>query len=145
MQRSNDDGEPSGTAGRPILEVLTGRAISDIVAVVTRWFGGTLLGAGGLVRAYSDATAAAVDQAGIRWREQFGLGQLSVPVAMAGSLEHRLRQVGDVVEVSYGPQVSFVVAHRDLGALEREIAEWTAGTARLQVLGNRWVDARPDE
>ena len=51
VQRSSDDGEPSGTAGAPTLEVLRGRALSDVVAVVTRWFGGTLLGAGGLVRA----------------------------------------------------------------------------------------------
>ena len=50
-QRSNDDGEPSGTAGAPMLEVLRGRQVSDVVAVVTRWFGGVLLGTGGLFRA----------------------------------------------------------------------------------------------
>ena len=54
LQRSSDDGEPSGTAGAPMLEVLRGREVSDVVAVVTRWFGGVLLGAGGLVRAYGD-------------------------------------------------------------------------------------------
>ena len=59
-QRSSDDGEPAGTAGAPMLEVLRGREVSDVVAVVTRWFGGTLLGAGGLVRAYGDAVRAAL-------------------------------------------------------------------------------------
>src|SRR5699024_12226704 len=55
LQRTNDDGEPPGTAGSPMLEVLCGEGLSDVVAVVTRWFGGTLLGTGGLVRAYSAA------------------------------------------------------------------------------------------
>ncbi len=62
-QRSNDDGEPSGTAGAPMLDVLRGQGLTDVVAVVTRWFGGTLLGTGGLIRAYGDAVAAAVDGA----------------------------------------------------------------------------------
>lgn len=58
LVRSNDDGEPSGTAGKPMLEVLMGSDIVNIAAVVTRYFGGTLLGTGGLVRAYTDATKA---------------------------------------------------------------------------------------
>ena len=62
-QRSNDDGEPSGTAGAPMLDVLRGQGLTDVVAVVTRWFGGTLLGTGGLIRAYGDAVSAAVDAA----------------------------------------------------------------------------------
>ena len=60
VERSNHDGEPSGTAGAPMLEVLRGSGLSDVVVVVTRWFGGTLLGTGGLIRAYSDAVAAAL-------------------------------------------------------------------------------------
>lgn len=63
FQRSSDDGEPSGTAGRPILEVIKGSGVSNIIVVVTRYFGGILLGAGGLVRAYSAAAKAALAQA----------------------------------------------------------------------------------
>lgn len=62
-QRSSDDGEPSGTAGRPILEVIKGSGLANIIVVVTRYFGGTLLGTGGLVRAYSATAAAALAQA----------------------------------------------------------------------------------
>ena len=64
VQRSSDDGEPAGTAGAPMLEVLRGAGVSDTVAVVTRWFGGVLLGAGGLVRAYGDAVRAGLEEAG---------------------------------------------------------------------------------
>lgn len=62
LVRCNDDGEPSGTAGKPMLEVLIGSDIVNVVAVVTRYFGGTLLGTGGLVRAYTDATKAGLEQ-----------------------------------------------------------------------------------
>lgn len=62
-QRSSDDGEPSGTAGRPILEVVKGSGLSDVIVVVTRYFGGTLLGTGGLVRAYSATAQAALASA----------------------------------------------------------------------------------
>ncbi|WP_147065265.1 IMPACT family protein [Terrabacter aerolatus] len=62
-RRSNDDGEPSGTAGAPMLEVLAGHGLTEVVAVVTRWFGGTLLGTGGLIRAYGDAVSQAIDAA----------------------------------------------------------------------------------
>lgn len=61
--KSSDDGEPSGTAGRPMLEVIKGEGLYDIVCVVTRYFGGVLLGTGGLVRAYQDAVKAALDKA----------------------------------------------------------------------------------
>ena len=73
ISRCSDDGEPSGTAGRPILEVLTKRGLKDVLVIVTRYFGGTLLGTGGLVRAYSQAAQAGLaasciitKQAGIR-------------------------------------------------------------------------------
>ena len=63
ITRSSDDGEPSGTAGKPILEVILGSGIHNIVIVVTRYFGGTLLGTGGLVRAYTEAARAGIEQA----------------------------------------------------------------------------------
>src|SRR5699024_1218857 len=69
VQRSSDDGEPAGTAGAPMLEVLRGAEVSDVVAVVTRWFGGVLLGTGGLIRAYSDAVRAGLDEVGTLTRQ----------------------------------------------------------------------------
>ncbi|MDR1669925.1 MAG: YigZ family protein [Oscillospiraceae bacterium] len=85
VTRASDDGEPSGTAGAPVLEVLTRREVLDAALVVTRYFGGTLLGAGGLVRAYSRAASAAADAAGVAemrlWRE----GAAAVPYALYDS------------------------------------------------------------
>ena len=94
VQRSNDDGEPSGTAGSPMLEVLRGREVSDVVAVVSRWFGGTLLGAGGLVRAYGDAVRSGLDAAGLRERVLAALFDVQVSHADAGRVESDLRARG---------------------------------------------------
>jgi uncharacterized YigZ family protein len=91
LQRSSDDGEPAGTAGAPMLEVLRGRDLSDVVAVVTRWFGGVLLGAGGLVRAYSDAVRAALDEAGVTERRLSVRYDVEAGHAAAARLENDLR------------------------------------------------------
>ncbi len=140
LQRSNDDGEPSGTAGRPILEVLVGRGLSDVVAVVTRWFGGTLLGAGGLVRAYGEATAAALDVAGARHRRLLDVLEVRVPMADAGALENRLRQAADVIDARYEDRVIFQVATTDAEELAREIAAWSSGSAQAVSAGSLWRD-----
>lgn len=120
VRRSNDDGEPSGTAGRPMLEVLTGRELSDVVAVVTRWFGGVLLGTGGLVRAYGDATSAALDAAGVRRRVQWQQARVVAPIAQVGTMESRLRRDTDVVDVVYeADRVTWTVAVTDPDVLDR--------------------------
>lgn len=120
VRRSNDDGEPSGTAGRPMLEVVTGRGLSDVVVVVTRWFGGVLLGTGGLVRAYGDATSAALDAAGVRERVLWQQAKVVAPIAEVGTLESRLRRDTDVVDVVYeADRVTWTVACADEAVLDR--------------------------
>ncbi len=89
--RSNDDGEPSGTAGIPMLEVLRRRELTDLVAVVTRYFGGVKLGAGGLVRAYSTAVSEALDLAALLRREALTQVTVEVPHADAGRYDNLLR------------------------------------------------------
>ena len=90
-QRSNDDGEPSGTAGAPMLAVLRGADLTDVVAVVTRYFGGTLLGTGGLARAYGGAVSDAVAAAARLHRRTVERFAVQVGHEDAGRLEHRLR------------------------------------------------------
>jgi uncharacterized YigZ family protein len=142
VQRSSDDGEPSGTAGAPMLEVLRGRAVSDAVAVVTRWFGGTLLGAGGLVRAYSDAVRAGLDAAGVRERVLAALFDVEVSHADAGRLESglRARRVG-VRDATYAAErVSLRVAVEPETDLDALLAELTGGTGSSTPAGHAWSD-----
>ncbi|WP_295101977.1 YigZ family protein [uncultured Microbacterium sp.] len=89
--RSSDDGEPSGTAGVPMLEVLRRRELTDVVAVVTRYFGGVKLGAGGLVRAYSSAVSEALDLASPVHRQSLTQVTIDVAHADAGRYDNLLR------------------------------------------------------
>jgi uncharacterized YigZ family protein len=143
IQRSHDDGEPSGTAGAPMLEVLRGRAVSDVAAVVIRYFGGTLLGAGGLVRAYSDAVRTALDEAGVVRRQQVRLLDVTTGHADAGRLEHEIRARGVAVRaVEYGERATLRlgVPLDDLPAIEALLASATGGAARPREAGTDWVD-----
>lgn len=140
LRRSADDGEPAGTAGRPMLEVLTGRAVSDVAAVVTRWFGGTLLGTGGLIRAYSDATTAALDSVEKRRRALLHHGRVSVEMSAVGAFEHRLRQAVEVTAAEYGQQATFSIATSDTNKAEADVANWTTGNAAIEWTGTLWHD-----
>lgn len=101
-ERSNDDGEPAGTAGAPILAVLRGAGLSDVVAVVTRYFGGVLLGTGGLTRAYSAATAAAVEAAERLPRRRLAVFDVRTDLRDVGRLEHRLRAWAEAAGAEVG-------------------------------------------
>ncbi len=134
--RFSDDGEPSGTAGRPILEVLTGSGIRNLVLVVTRYFGGTLLGTGGLVRAYTQAAQAglaASRTATMRYGHEL---TVETDYNGIGKLQYLLGQRGIAIEEStYTDQVSIVcrVSREEKEGLLKEITEATAGTARVHV------------
>lgn len=147
MARSNDDGEPSGTAGPPILEALHGAGLSDTVAVVTRWFGGTLLGTGGLVQAYGDATRSALDRAGSRRRELRRRVQAAVDYAAVGRLEDQLRRLASAVEVDYSPGgsqtpvIRVAYSPEDRGEVLAMIMTGTGGTAVITDLEPSWVDS----
>lgn len=143
VERSNDDGEPAGTAGAPMLEVLRGAGVSDTVAVVTRWFGGTLLGAGGLVRAYSDAVRAALDEVGTLRRELVREYSIEVPYDAAGRLETDLRSSGvAVLDTAYGAAVILRIGAppAEEKRLQALVAELTAGASVLVPAADQWVD-----
>jgi uncharacterized YigZ family protein len=143
VQRSNDDGEPSGTAGAPMLEVLRGQGVSDTVAVVTRWFGGVLLGAGGLVRAYSDAVRAGLSEAGVLERRLLQRFDVEVGHADAGRLEHDLRAHGvAVLDVAYGASVRLRVAvpAEQADGLPQLLSGLTGGELVSEPAGSGWVD-----
>ena len=142
VARSSDAGEPSGTAGAPMLEVLRGAEVSDVVAVVTRWFGGVLLGAGGLVRAYGDAVRAALQVAGTARRREVAFWEVPAPVAAVGRLENDLRSRGVLVRgTDYAATGEAAVLHLtadpdvDLAAL---VAGATAGAVTAERTGYGW-------
>jgi uncharacterized YigZ family protein len=91
IQKANDDGEPSGTAGVPILEVLKKRQLKDTVAVVTRYFGGIKLGAGGLIRAYGSSTSEALNAIGIVERKLTRVMHTKIEYTWLGKVENELR------------------------------------------------------
>lgn len=142
-ERSNDDGEPSGTAGKPMLEVLRGSQIFDVTVVVTRYFGGTLLGTGGLVRAYSQATTQALEQLSLCRRSQQYLWQLRAPVAEAGRIEAELRAGGaNIVQTRWESQVTIELASAvgnptELAAL---VANVTRGQGQLEAAGTKILE-----
>jgi uncharacterized YigZ family protein len=155
VQRCNDDGEPSGTAGAPMLEALLKRGtapgmtdLSDVTAVVVRYFGGILLGAGGLVRAYSESVSAALDQARLVQRRRLRICAVAVPHASAGRLENDLRAAGYVMaETSYEAQDTILrLALPDdpagLDETAERLAALSAGSAVLVPGETEWVDVR---
>lgn len=142
-ERSNDDGEPSGTAGKPMLEVVRGSQIFDVTVVVTRYFGGTLLGTGGLVRAYSQATAQALEQLSLCRRSQQYLWQLRAPVGEAGRIEAELRAGGaNIVQTRWESQATIELASAvgnptELAAL---VANVTRGQGQLEAAGTKILE-----
>lgn len=140
--RSSDDGEPSGTAGVPMLEVLRRREVTDVVAVVTRYFGGIKLGAGGLVRAYSSAVSEALDRAALVDRRMLLQVRLGVSHADAGRFDNLLRDWlnrhgGILGETTYAQTAAFEiwVAADDVPVLEAEIASASGGAVVAAATG----------
>lgn len=142
-ERSNDDGEPAGTAGTPMLDVLRGSGYRDVTAVVTRWFGGTLLGAGGLVRAYGDAVRAALEDAHPLERRLVQQHALTVDHADAGRVEHELRAAGlTVTDTDYADRATLhiAVAPAEQDRLGAVVAAATAGEGEPRPGAEGWVD-----
>jgi uncharacterized YigZ family protein len=133
--RSSDDGEPSGTAGVPMMEVLKRRGMTDVVAVVTRYFGGIKLGAGGLVRAYGNAVSEALDRAQLVHRRALTQATIEVPHADAGRFDNLLREWvthhdATLGETAYGQRALFEawIPAEQLTQLTADIATWSQGT-----------------
>ncbi|GAB2531037.1 YigZ family protein [Paramicrobacterium agarici] len=147
--RSSDDGEPSGTAGVPMLEVLRRHELTDLVAVVTRYFGGVKLGAGGLIRAYSSAVSEALDRAVLLRRESLTRVTLEVAHADAGRIENVMREwaaqhgarFGDP---TYGGTVAFElwVPAEQLELLRADVAATSAGVIVPVEGEQRIIDVR---
>jgi uncharacterized YigZ family protein len=141
-QRSSDDGEPAGTAGVPMLEVLRRREVTDTVAVVSRHFGGVLLGAGGLIRAYGQAVSDALDVASVVEYRRLRLFDVEVDYTRSGRLENDLRASPYVLhDTRFEASAHFEVglAPGEEAAFAAWLADLTGGTAEAVELGEEWV------
>ncbi len=133
--RFADDGEPSGTAGRPILKEIDGRGLTNVLVVVTRFYGGTKLGSGGLVRAYGGAAAAALDHVEIVERRLTTTLALVFAYERLGAIQGVLHAFSLVPEsADYGSEVTMKLAvpTEDHGRLTRALIDATAGQARVR-------------
>lgn len=142
-QRSSDDGEPSGTAGMPMLEVLRRREVTDTLAVVTRYFGGVMLGAGGLIRAYSGAVSEALDTIGIVERVPLSVVNVTANYDDAGRIENaiRARELA-LTDVLYAMDVTFdlVMPPAEVEAFSTWVQELTNGANAATITGERFVE-----
>ncbi len=134
IQKANDDGEPSGTAGVPMLEVLKKRGLKDTVVVVTRYFGGIKLGAGGLIRAYGSATSEGLNETGIVERKLMQIFKTTVDYTWLGKLENELRSSRYLIkEIHYLEQVEIetYVASGEEEAFTAWMTDLTNGQAEI--------------
>nr|MBO2477909.1 YigZ family protein [Bacillota bacterium] len=136
--RFSDDGEPGGTAGRPILEVLQREDLRNALIVVTRYFGGTLLGAAGLVRAYTQAAKLAVDACGVVRQMPHARIKVVLDYEWVGKVQHWLQQEGAILEnTEYGAQAAFqfLVPQSRAEHVRETLQEMTNGRAKPEALG----------
>ena len=153
FQKYADDGEPQGTAGLPILDILERKNITDCIIIVTRYFGGTLLGTGGLVRSYSAAGNAALANAPLLTMQPYTVGSLTCDYNQYGRISPLIPQMeGMIVNSDFGQQVTleFYLPTQKQDAFTKELTELSYGsiTAKFQetLFGgtalNRWFEVK---
>lgn len=140
-QRFSDDGEPSGTAGLPMLEVLRKTGAGKTLAIVTRYFGGVKLGAAGLVGAYSGCVADALAEAGLKRFVQSETGRVTAPYPYADTVARAIfRAGGAVIGTDYGDQVviDFAIPSQDRAAADAELNALTSKNVRFAYTGTQF-------
>ena len=141
LKRCSDDGEPSGTAGRPMLEVLEGEEIRNVAVVVTRYFGGTLLGTGGLVRAYSASVKAGLASSVIITKIPGVKLKIETDYTGLGKIQYLLGEMGiRTLDSQYTDHVELdvLVPETMLERVKEELIEGTNGQAKLEEGANCW-------
>lgn len=141
VQRYSDDGEPQGTAGQPMLKVFERENVTNVCCVVTRYFGGILLGAGGLTRAYSKGAKDALTVAGAATMGLWSCVMIPCSYAAFERVKLEIAAHGGVIdETEYGADITLCVSimASEVDALQTRLTELSAGTIKLQVLGEEF-------
>jgi uncharacterized YigZ family protein len=136
--RFSDDGEPSGTAGKPILAAMDGQSLDKAVVIVTRWFGGILLGSGGLVRAYGGTAAACLRAAPLVEVKPSVLGAVSIEFSDLARMKARLQSIEDVkiteeVFTETGAELRIQIPEAEQDVISRLISDLTSGRSELSL------------
>jgi uncharacterized YigZ family protein len=133
----SDDGEPSGTAGRPALAVLRGSGLGDVAIVVTRYFGGTLLGKGGLVKAYTESTQLAVNAVRRARRQQVRVAMLALPYHLLERVRILVgKHHGDILDEDFAADITMTLRLpvEDANEFQADLSELSAGTLRIETI-----------
>ena len=141
----SDDGEPQGTAGIPMLEVLKREGVTNVVCVVTRYFGGVLLGTGGLLRAYTKSAKDALDAAGICVVRRWVKAEIACSYAMLERLKTECTAIGGVVaDIEYSADVclKLLLPEDKADAFSQRTADVTAGASELEITGEEFKPVR---
>lgn len=143
IQKANDDGEPSGTAGVPMLEVLKKQGIKDTVVVVTRYFGGIKLGGGGLIRAYGKATTEGVSAAKVVERKLHHLMKVSIDYNWLGKVENEVRNSEyPLKDINYADsvEVHVYVKAEDESNFSDWMTEMTNGQCKIEIVEKEFLE-----
>lgn len=143
IMRYSDDGEPSGTAGMPVLEVLRKEGLTDVAVVVTRYFGGVLLGAGGLVRAYGKSARIGVDAAVRVEKLMCRVYSVKTDYSMYGKLQYVVAEGGYILkDTLFTDSVELIVCVKlgDCSGFEKSIVEESAGRSRAEEISTEYVE-----
>ncbi len=143
ITRYSDDGEPQGTAGMPVLDVLQKNGLTDVCCVVTRYFGGILLGGGGLVRAYSHAAAIAIEAADIMHMNMCTVCDITVSYDLYGKISYILPEFGvKMLKEDFGDTVklSLCVKQELFEPMRKKLIDATGDRADIEVIDERFED-----
>ena len=145
IMRYSDNGEPQGTAGMPTLEVFRREGVENVVCITTRYFGGILLGAGGLTRAYAHTAKLALDAAGIAQMREWSLFTVTIPYPLFEIVKRMLEDLGAILEnTEYGADVtvSGLIPMEDFPALSAKLVDGTAGQITPIQTGSKFMGVK---
>ena len=143
--RYSDDGEPQGTAGQPMLKVFQRENVTNVCCVVTRYFGGVLLGTGGLVRAYTKSTQLALENAGINEVNRYAVVLITCPYSLLGTVQNLLPEHNCIVEeTDYAADVTLTATLPEDGtaALEQALRDATSANADMEIMDTQFMGRR---